>query len=187
MKGRRYEFALAGTWLVADQLTKLWAGNITIPIEIVPGWFRFALSHNRGALFGMLGTIADPWRTLILTGLPLLAIVGIVGLILRTPPAEAYARTGLSLILGGAVGNVLDRVVYGHVVDFIDVYSTWPPLMDRLIDWFGTNRWPTFNVADMGLVCGAALLLYEIFFRRSGAPKGAADSAPPGGVEPAAD
>lgn len=88
---------------------------------------------------------------------------------------RGYARLGLALILGGAVGNVIDRVRFGYVIDFLDLYAGWPVLSDSLVSWFGTNRWPTFNIADMGLTFGGILLCYELFFERSSGkgPKGA--------------
>ncbi|NJN64754.1 MAG: hypothetical protein HC882_07665, partial [Acidobacteria bacterium] len=81
---------------------------------------------------------------------------------------------GLALILGGACGNVLDRLIFGHVIDFIDVYAGWEPALSQLVAWFGTNRWPTFNVADIGLVTGACLLLLEVFFGCAARPESAA-------------
>jgi signal peptidase II len=159
---------LAAAWLVADQLTKLWASfGLEGPVSVIPNFMRFSLSHNTGALFGVMGDLADPWRTLLLVVLPLAAVAVIVVLIWRAPKHEVLARTGLALILGGALGNLIDRLIYGHVVDFIDVYAGWRSLAEPLISWFGTNRWPTFNVADVGLCCGAALLLLELVVRRS--------------------
>ncbi len=183
MKLRWQELALATVWLAADQATKAWASaRLQFPVSIVPGFLRFELSLNRGALFGWLGTVADPWRTIALTGLPLVAIVAIVSLLLRTARDEVYQRTGLALILGGALGNVIDRVVYGHVVDFIDIYADWQPAAGLLRSLFHVNSWPTFNVADMGLTCGAALLLFEVFVRRSGRGAGAAGEKGSSGV-----
>jgi signal peptidase II len=158
----------AGAWFVLDQATKLWAAtSLDQPITVVPGLFRLWRSHNTGALFGLMSDWSGPLRLVLLTILPLVAIVLITWMLVRTPPHDRLARLGLSLILGGAAGNVLDRVVRGYVIDFLDVYCGFEPLSSNLIDWFGTNRWPTFNVADSGLTCGAALLLIEILRRRS--------------------
>ena len=172
MSPRTRDFALAGLVIVIDQATKAWAStHYQLPVPVIPGFLRLALSHNTGALFGLFGGLGDPWRSLLLTLLPLLAVLGIVYLIWQAEPAETWGRIALALILGGAIGNVVDRVIYGHVIDFIDVYWSSPPLSDWLISTFGTNRWPTFNVADSGLTCGAALLLYEMLFHRPGAEK----------------
>lgn len=159
------DFSLAAAVVVVDQLTKAWASaHFTVPVPVVPGFFRLALSHNTGALFGAFGSLGAPWRTILLMLLPAVAIGGIGYLLWRSDSAERWGRLGLSLILGGAVGNVIDRALYGHVIDFIDVYWTRPPLADWLISTFGTNRWPTFNVADSALTVGAFLLLYELIF-----------------------
>lgn len=168
MGHRARALLLAAAWLAVDQLTKLWASfGLEGSVRVIPNFMRFSLSHNTGALFGVMGDLPDPWRMIILVALPSVAVVVIFVLIWRAPRHEVLARTGLALILGGAIGNLIDRLLYGHVVDFIDVYAGWPTLAEPLISWFGTNRWPTFNVADMGLCCGAALLLGELFVRRS--------------------
>jgi len=159
------DLALAAAVVAVDQLTKAWASShFAVPIPVVPGFLRLALSHNKGALFGAFSALGDPWRTLLLMLFPAVAILGIGYLLWRADPAERWGRLGLSLILGGAIGNVIDRAAWGHVVDFIDVYWSRPPLAGWLISTFGTNRWPTFNVADSALTVGAFLLLYELFF-----------------------
>ena len=124
----------------------------------------------RGAVRWVMGNLDTPLRTILLVGLPLVAVVVVGVLIWRIPRHEVLARYGLALILGGAIGNLIDRLLYGHVVDFIDVYAGWKPLAEFFISWFETNRWPTFNIADVGLVCGACLLVAELFFgRKTGA------------------
>ncbi len=172
---RLRDLALAGGWLLLDQGTKFLAERgLSRPVTLVPHCLRLSLSHNRGALFGFLAAAPDPWRGILLTALPVLAIAGIAWLLLRAPLAERFGRLGLALILGGAAGNVIDRLVHGHVIDFIDVYAGWEAIGRPLVRVFGTNRWPTFNVADVGLTCGAALLFYEVFLRRaprSGGPR----------------
>ncbi|MCU0230033.1 MAG: signal peptidase II [Acidobacteria bacterium] len=172
MSPRTYAFALAGLVVLVDQATKLWAStHWQVPVPVIPGFFRLALSHNTGALFGLFAGLGDPWRSILLTAVPAVAVLGIVYLIRQSGPGESLSRIALALILGGAVGNVLDRITYGHVIDFIDVYWSSPPLSDWLIETLGTNRWPTFNVADMGLTVGAVLLVFEMIFHRPGAEK----------------
>lgn len=172
MSPRTSSFALAGLVVLVDQATKLWAStHWQVPVPIIPGFFRFALSHNTGALFGLFAGLGDPWRSILLTVVPAIAVLGIVYLIRQSGPDETWGRIALALILGGAIGNVLDRITYGHVIDFIDVYWSSPPLSDWLIENLGTNRWPTFNVADMGLTVGAVLLVLEMLFHRPRAEK----------------
>ena len=84
----------------------------------------------------------------------------------------------MGLILGGAVGNLIDRVVRGEVVDFLDAYVTWTPVADWLVERFGTAHWPTFNVADSAIVCGAGLLLIGVFRAQpAGDPEPSANDA----------
>lgn len=167
-RARAFDLSLAAVWLILDQLTKAWAqANLDRPVELLPGLLSLSLSHNTGALFGIMGDWPDPWRAILLTFLPGLAVLLIIYLLLRTPVVDRLTRLGLALILGGAVGNVLDRIVRGYVVDFIDLYWSFAPLNELLIGTFGTEHWPTFNVADSGLTCGALLLVADLWRRRS--------------------
>ncbi len=176
MTPRNRDLALAGIWLVLDQLTKAWAssGALDTPMALLPKTLRFSLTHNEGALFGFLAGAAEPLRSIFLIGVPLLAVALIATMLFRAPLDARSYRIGLALILGGAIGNVVDRVAYGHVVDFIDVFAGWEPARSALVDIFGTYRWPTFNIADTGLTVGAALLIGDALFHRRKSP--AADS-----------
>jgi signal peptidase II len=158
-------FATAGVVLALDQTTKVLAHAYlrTSPaVELIPGLFNLTYSRNPGGLFGYFGNLPDPWRTLLLTLLPLVAIGLITTFILRSDLAHRTTRLGLALILGGAVGNLIDRVVRGEVVDFLDVYASWPRLAEWLVRTFGSAHWPTFNVADSAIVVGAALLIVDM-------------------------
>lgn len=167
MKIFRRETAWAALVLAADQGAKLLASRIALePLVLIPGFFRLILSRNTGALFGWLGRAGEPWRTGILIGVPIVAGGAVFFLLDRLEKREVFARIGLALILGGTVGNVLDRIFRGYVLDFLDFYVGWEPLARPLIRWFGTNRWHTFNIADVGLTLGVALVAFEIFFRR---------------------
>ncbi len=168
MDPRTRDIGIAVLWFALDQATKLWiVASLDRPVTVVPGLFRLSRSDNTGALFGIMAEWPDLARTVLLTLLPLVAIAVICVLLLRAPEQGASARLGLALILGGALGNVTDRIVRGFVVDFLDFYWGFEPLSGSLIQAFGTNRWPTFNVADMGLTCGAALLILDLFRRRT--------------------
>lgn len=162
---RRQYFVLSAAVLLLDQATKVLAharlrGAGTV--EIVPGFFNLWYSRNAGGLFGYFRDWADPWRTLLLTILPVVAIVLIGRFIAQTDERDRLTLAGLALILGGAVGNLIDRAFRGEVVDFLDVYASSPKLVERLLDWFGTAHWPTFNFADSGIVVGACLLLLNL-------------------------
>jgi len=161
-------FLIALTVLVADQGSKALAsamlrGHDTV--VVVPGFFNLVYSRNRGGLFGYFSGMADPWRTILLTVFPLLAVGLIAWFLGRGSETDRPTLLGLGLILGGAAGNLIDRVFRGSVVDFLDVYIAPSRIAGWFIDQFGTAHWPTFNIADSGIVVGACLLLLTIFRR----------------------
>jgi signal peptidase II len=162
-----YFFIAAGV-LIADQATKLLADRFLrggSGVEVVPGFFDLVYSRNRGGLFGYFGELADPWRAVLLTAFPLLAVAMIAWFILRGNENDRPTLVGLGLILGGATGNLIDRLIRGEVVDFLDVYVSARGPADWLVARFGTAHWPTFNVADSGIVAGACLLVLTLFRR----------------------
>jgi signal peptidase II len=165
-RDRRAHFALAAAVLVADQAAKvavdLWLPR-DAPLTIVPGVLNLWYSRNRGGLFGFFADMADPWRSILLTAFPALAIVCIAWFLGRAEEQHRSTLTGLALILGGATGNLVDRVARGEVVDFLDLWASWAPLSDWLLARFGTVHWPTFNLADSAIVTGACLLALDIF------------------------
>jgi len=137
--------------LLLDQGTKLLADSAMAlhdPIVLLPS-LALTKAYNTGAAFSFLGE-ASGWQRWFFSGLAV-AVCGILLAWLRRLPATEWRTAlALALILGGAVGNLVDRVIYGHVIDFIDVYyQTW--------------HWPTFNVADSAITLGAALLLLDAF------------------------
>jgi len=162
---RRLYLLLAAGVLLLDQVTKILAHAFLRgrgATEIVPGFFNLTYSRNPGGLFGYLGDLADPWRSVVLTLVPLVAIGMILGFLLRGDENDRPTLLGLGLILGGAVGNLIDRLVRGEVVDFLDVYAAPGRVADWLIARFDTAHWPTFNVADSAIVVGAGLLIVSI-------------------------
>jgi signal peptidase II len=162
---RRGYFLLALAAFVADQATKIaahaWLRD-RAPLPVVPDLFDLSYSRNPGGLFGSFAGWDSPWRALLLTVLPLVAIALIGRSLVAAEGLDRATRVGLALILGGATGNLCDRLIRGEVVDFLDVYASAPRLADWLIDTFGTAHWPTFNVADSCIVVGAGLLLVAI-------------------------
>lgn len=143
-------FAMAFAIALADQLSKLLVLDLFFPGESlsVTGFFNLVLVFNTGAAFSFLAG-ASGWQTPLLIGISALAIVALSWMLWRNPSRRLLA-TGLSLILGGAIGNLVDRVAYGKVVDFLDFHA------------FGWH-WPAFNVADSAICVGAALLIIESF------------------------
>jgi signal peptidase II len=152
-------------WLIAavvlaDQVTKILVQHY-IPVfdsvTVVPGLIDLVHIRNAGVAFGLMNDMDHPYRSALTLALPLAALAGIVYYARQVHPSERLARIGLSLILGGAVGNLIDRVRLGHVVDFIDVYQ-------------GTVHFWAFNVADAAISCGAVLIFIEILFAGRHAP-----------------
>ena len=140
--------AISAIVLVLDQLTKhlvTRAFTLYESVEIT-SFFNLVLVHNRGAAFSFLSD-AGGWQRGFFIVLALVASGWIVWL-LRKHPQETLFCFALSLVLGGALGNVIDRVLVGAVVDFLDFHV------------FGYH-WPAFNVADMGISCGAVLLIWD--------------------------
>jgi signal peptidase II len=169
-------FAIAAGVIGGDQLTKALAHTHLRgrpAVEVVPGFLNLAYSRNPGGLFGFFGDLAPTWRLLLLTALPVIAIVLIGSFIVRAEPSHRTTRLGLGLILGGAVGNLIDRVLRGEVVDFLDVYASSTSLADWLVRQFGTAHWPTFNVADSAIVVGAGLLVLDMFRKQPVEQRGA--------------
>jgi signal peptidase II len=152
-------------WLVAaivslDQVTKV-VVQAYVPlfelVEVIPGFLNLVHIHNAGIAFGMMNDMAHPLRNALTTALPLAALAAIIFYSRQVRPDERLTLIGLSLVLGGAIGNLLDRARLGHVVDFIDVYRG---------DW---HFW-AFNVADAAISCGAVLIFIELFLSGRHAP-----------------
>jgi len=165
LRRRQKYFLLAAGVLLVDQASKVAADTLLRregPTRVIPGLLNLWYSRNRGGLFGYFSEWGDPWRSLLLTLFPLLAIALIAWFLAKAEEQHGSTLAGLALILGGAGGNLVDRVVRGEVVDFLDVYAAWPPLAERLASRFGTAHWPTFNIADSAIVVGAGLLILDI-------------------------
>lgn len=139
--------------LVADQWSK-WMVERHLPLhqpkEVIPGFLNFTHVQNTGVAFGMFAANGSSRGTLILTALGIVALV-VVGIYFwRTSNQDRLMLSSLALILGGAVGNLMDRIATGSVTDFIDAYV-------------GTYHWHTFNVADSAITIGICLMALEIF------------------------
>ncbi len=163
-------FSLSLLVLLLDQATKILAHaylSTRGPLTIVPDLFALTYSRNPGGLFGYFSQLEQPWRLLLLTALPLGAIGLIVTFLVTSNLTDRRTRVALSLILGGALGNLIDRLVRGEVVDFLDVYVGGGRAAEWFVARFGTAHWPTFNVADSAIVVGACLLLLDMLGSRS--------------------
>lgn len=159
-------FVLAAVVVMGDQLSKLAAEQLLRarpPVVLVPDLLQLNYTRNPGGLGGLFGGLGQPWHGLILTGLPALAILLLIVFLVRSSGMDRPTLVGFAFILGGAVGNVTDRLLYGEVIDFLDVWAATPALASRLMGWFGTTHWPIFNLADSAIVTGAILLATQSF------------------------
>jgi signal peptidase II len=147
-------YALAVPVALLDQLTKQWVSAVFDYGEAraVTGFFNLVLTHNTGAAFSFLASAAG-WQRGFFIAIALVAIIVISVLLLRHAGDKLFC-VALALILGGAIGNVVDRIVLGHVVDFLDFH-------------IGGWHWPAFNVADSAITAGAVLLLVDSFRPRA--------------------
>src|SRR5579859_2982554 len=151
---RTVHFLLALLVVLLDRWTKrLVAARIGMyaHIQIIPGFFRLTHTENTGAAFSLFADSPSHWKTALLIGFSLIAMVIVSVLLWRQARALTVTGIALSLILGGAVGNLWDRVASGRVVDFLLFYVK-------------SYQWPVFNLADSAIVVGASLLVIEILF-----------------------
>jgi signal peptidase II len=138
--------------VLLDQVTKLYV-DASMPlhesIPVIPGFFSITHIRNPGAAFGFLAEASPLFRSVFFVVVTILAISLVLHYIWKSNDGETLLTFGLSLILAGAVGNLIDRVRLGEVIDFLDIY-------------IGAYHWPAFNVADSAISVGAVILFIEI-------------------------
>ncbi len=147
---------VAGTVLILDQATKAWVlANLSLggSIPVIPGFFDLTHVHNPGGAFGFLAGMSAEIRSLLFVAVSLLATGLILYFYWQTPVSQRVLAVGISLLFGGAVGNLVDRIRFGIVVDFLDLYT-------------GDLHWPAFNVADSAITVGVIIFAYHILFRK---------------------
>ena len=147
-------FLIAVFVVALDRWTKrLVAARIAMyaHIQIIPGFFRLTHTENTGAAFSLFADSPSHWKTAMLIAFSLIAMVIVSALLWKQERALTITGIALSLILGGALGNLWDRIASGRVVDFLLVYVK-------------QYQWPVFNLADSAIVVGASLLVLEILF-----------------------
>ncbi len=136
--------------LLVDQASKYWAASHLIPYQpdAVFPMFNFTLAYNTGAAFSFLSG-AGNWHRWFFAGFSILMSLILIIWLARLPAKAKLQAAAVSLILGGAIGNLYDRAILGHVIDFIDVY-------------YQNHHWPVFNLADAAICLGAFLLLIDL-------------------------
>jgi signal peptidase II len=149
-------FGTAATVFALDRLTK-WIIESKVSFidsyNVIPGFFDIVHSQNSGVAFGMLSQSQWPWRTWLLIALSLVASVVISVMLWRGRDLNKRNAFALAFILGGATGNLVDRVMSGEVTDF-------------LLFYVGQYQWPTFNIADSGIVVGSGLLILDLLLSK---------------------
>jgi signal peptidase II len=150
---RKYHILIASLVVVFDRLTKgLIAQNIALndSVDVIPGLFRLTHVKNQGAAFGLFSESPSELKVVVLVLFSVAALAVVSALLWKNGNAMNATAIALSLVFGGALGNLWDRVSSGRVIDFLDFY-------------LGQHHWPAFNIADSAIVVGALLLLSEIF------------------------
>lgn len=149
---RRLEIAVIVAVVVLDQVTKAIVRRsleLHESIEVIPGFLSLTRVHNTGAAFGMMNAVEFPFKTLVMSIAAILALGGVGWYAATVPLADRLARVGVAGVVGGAIGNLIDRATAGYVLDFVDAY------------WRGWHFW-AFNVADAAITVGVAFMILDM-------------------------
>lgn len=151
--------------IVLDQITKVMAeGSLLLykPVAVVPG-VNFTLMYNPGAAFSFLSD-AGGWQRWFFTVLAMVISIVILMWLHRVPRDDKWSLLALPLILGGAIGNVIDRLFHGHVIDFVDVYYKGSDCLPGFAGYLGECHWPAFNIADAAISVSVVILIIDGLF-----------------------
>jgi signal peptidase II len=162
LRSRRLELIVAVVIVILDQLTKAMirpALALHESREVIPGFLDLTRVHNTGAAFGMLNSVEFPFKTVVLSIVAAVALGGVAWYAAMVPLTDRMARIGIAGVLGGAIGNLIDRASTGYVLDFVDAY------------YGGWHFW-AFNVADAAITVGVIFMILDILGlgRRPNAP-----------------
>ena len=147
-------YLLSLVLVIIDQWTK-WLAETKLtfhePVPVIEPFLNWTLAYNYGAAFSFLAD-AGGWQKWFFSGLALLMSLFLIGYLIKAPRTAKLLSTGLALVLGGAIGNLIDRLLHGHVIDFIHVHNAdvW--------------HYPIFNIADMGISIGVAMIVIDMLF-----------------------
>lgn len=148
---------IAGVVVLLDQITKALIVR-TIPLggaqSVIDGFFNLVHIHNPGGAFGMMAGMSQPVRTAVFLVVSALAVCLILYFYHTTPENRPWLANGFALIFGGAVGNMVDRVRMGSVIDFLDVYA-------------GSWHWPAFNIADSAITAGVGIFVLHLVLKKT--------------------
>jgi signal peptidase II len=152
LAARRPEIFVALSVVILDQITKaMIRPSLALhqSIEIIPGFLDLTRVHNTGAAFGMLNAVEFPMKALVLSLVAIVALSGVAWYAVTVPLADRLARIGVASVLGGAIGNLIDRATSGYVLDFVDAY------------WGSWHFW-AFNVADAAISIGVVFMILDM-------------------------
>jgi signal peptidase II len=157
--GRSVALAISAAVFLLDRLTKVLIER-AVPLydsfHVIPGFFDIVHTKNRGAAFGMFADVDSPLRAVFLIGVSAAVLIFVAWMLLKPDKGGFHSPLtfiGLALVLGGALGNIYDRVMYGMVTDFLEFY-------------LGEYRFAAFNIADSGITVGAGLLILDMWRTR---------------------
>jgi signal peptidase II len=148
----RTELWIAGVVVVLDQVAKAFVRVAFVQhetVEVIPGFLNLTRVHNFGAAFGLMNTTDFPFKDVVLALIAALALAGLAAYGATLPADQKLSRVGLAFVIGGAAGNLIDRIMSGYVVDFVDVY------------WRDWHFW-AFNVADASITIGVSLMILDL-------------------------
>lgn len=164
---RKYHFFISLLVIALDRVTKITIArrlSLHDSIPVIPGFFRIIHAENPGAAFGIFADSPSEWKVGLLIAFSVIALLIVSALLWKNSHSLTSTGIGLALILGGAVGNLWDRLISHHVVDF-------------LLFYIGPHEWPAFNVADSAIVVGACLLVFEILFAKAPSERASSGAA----------
>jgi signal peptidase II len=152
LRERRLELTILTVVVVADQLTKMLVRNslgLHESVEVVPDILSLTRVHNTGAAFGLLNGVDFAFKAAVMSVVALAALAGVAWYAASVPVSDVLARAGMAGVVGGAIGNLIDRATAGYVLDFVDAY------------WRGWHFW-AFNVADAAITVGVGCMILDI-------------------------
>lgn len=150
----KLEVAVGAAVVLGDQVTKMLVRR-ALPLHesvpVIPGFIDLTHVRNTGAAFGLFNAADFPLKPAVMLAVAIVALAAIAVYAAQLKPEERMARAGLAMVLGGAIGNLIDRVTTGYVLDFVDVY-------------YGRAHFWAFNVADAAITVGAGLVIFDVLF-----------------------
>ena len=160
--------------LVADLGSKWWAKSTFEAVQpggerqkvIVEGFMNFIFAKNKGGAWGLFQNELEILRRPFFLTVSMAAIIFILTLYRKLQPGQSVLKWGLALVFGGALGNLVDRIRYGYVVDFIDIHANLPAWVTKIGLTPGESHWPTFNVADIAICIGVVFMAIDMFTTR---------------------